>query len=141
MRCRPAVSHFKEFLLSLRERIGVGGGLGGGGSTGNEHGRSVKTKLAVTECVYSRRASPDPFERPLRHLRAGSSIARSGPALNPLPAASEWMAPRFLRWGCHYQREMEGDGDRERWRDKQKSGSRIKDGSEGEQRMEGRRMD
>lgn len=90
---------------------------------------------------YSRPASPDPFERPLRHLRAGSSIARSGPALNPLPAALEWMAARFLCWGRHYQREMEGEGDRERWRDKQKSGLGIKDDSEGEQTMEDRKME
>lgn len=44
---------------------------------------------------YSRRAPLNLFERPLRHLRAGSSIARSGPVLNPLPATWNgwWQIP------------------------------------------------
>ncbi len=49
--------------------------------------RSVKTKAGGDKVCYSRQAPLNPFERPLRHLQAGSSIARSGPALNPLPAA------------------------------------------------------
>lgn len=36
-----------------------------------------------------KQAPPDPFERPLRRPRVGSSIATSGPTLNPLPAARD----------------------------------------------------
>lgn len=47
---------------------------------------------------YSRRAPLNLFERPLRHLRAGSSIARSGPVLNPLPATwNGWWRIPVLR--------------------------------------------
>lgn len=60
----------------------------------------------MTECVLLQLASPYPFERPLGHLRAGSSTARSGPALNPLPAAwNGWQQTRD-------QRGMKGGGER-----------------------------
>lgn len=58
--------------------------MGAGDSSDSEH---VRKKTHSDKVCYSRRAPLNPFERPLRHLRAGSSIARSGLALNPLPAA------------------------------------------------------
>ena len=64
-----------------------GWGVGRGRHRQRTRGKICEDGARGDKVCYSRRASPNPFERPLRHLRAGSSIARSGPALNPLPAA------------------------------------------------------
>lgn len=98
-----------------RWRTAALGRVGWGDSTDSEHGRSVRKKLSDKVC-YSRQAPLNLFERPLRHLRAGSSIARSGPVLNPLPAAwNGWRQIPVLRpplskrnGGREGQGEMEG---------------------------------
>lgn len=81
-RCCTLLPFFKEFLCLWRKR------WGGGRELYRQWTVNIyKDKARGDKVCYSRRASLTPFEHPLRHLWAGSSLARSGPALNPLPAA------------------------------------------------------
>lgn len=89
-------------------------GWGGGKGRHWQRTRKICEDNAPGDKVrYSRRAPLNLFERPLRHLGAGSSIARSGPTLNPLPAAwNGWQqipALRLLLSKRNGRREGQGE--------------------------------
>lgn len=96
-------------------------------------GEKKKKNPAVTKCAILAEAPPNLFERPLRHLQAASSIARSGPRAKSitLPAWNGWRripAPRPPL----SKRNGGRRGDGEVSRDKQKSRPCMKDGGEGD---------
>lgn len=103
-------------MVGCGNRGRVGGGGVGGGITDSQHGRSAKTKLTVTKCVILGELLRIHLNAHSDTYRAGSSIARSGPALNPLPAAwNGWRQIPALRpplskrnGGREGQGEMEG---------------------------------
>lgn len=96
----PTVESAAQRCLVLKSLLSMKGGMGGEVRRGGVTALTATVEDPRGENSYSRRAPLNLFERPLRHLRAGSSIARSGPppALNPLPAARDgWRQIPVLR--------------------------------------------
>lgn len=79
----------------------------------------------MTKCAILAKAPPNLFERPLRHLQAASSIARSGPRAKSITRRLGMDGGGFLRRGRHYQREMVAEGGTGRNRGINKRAARV----------------